>query len=170
MSAHEIDLGNGHKAVIDAADFDLVKAYSWRWMKPHRHTDGTGYAQAAVTLETGKYTVVLLHRLITEAKKGEVVDFRDSNGLNCRRDNLRVCTRADSTKNAKIRKHSKTGVRNVMLQKDGYYRVAIRQNNVLHRRRFSTLEAAVAWADEMRPKLHGEFAYDAAADHRAAPC
>jgi hypothetical protein len=166
--AHEIDLGRGHKAFVDAADAELVAGYSWRWMKPSKHAQGVGYAQANITIERGKYAVVLLHRLITDAKKGDVVDFRDKDGLNCRRENLRLCTRMDSAKNAKIRQQSKTGIRNVMLQKDGRYRVAIWRDKVMHRRRFATLEAAVAWADEMRPKLHGEFVYSSTNDHRAA--
>ena len=42
-----------------------------------------------------------MHRLIIGAKDGEVVDHRNRNGLDNRKQNLRICTHAENTRNSR---------------------------------------------------------------------
>jgi len=161
----EIDLGDGRKAVIDASDFEAVRPYSWRWLKPVKHDNGTGYAQAAVRVDTGVYTTVLLHRLIGGAERGQVVSFKDSNGLNCTRENLLVGSRAESNQHSKVRRHSGTGMRNIREERGGY-EVRIRKNGIRHKKWFRRLDEAIAWAAQKRLELHGQYAYSLANDAR----
>lgn len=152
-----IDLGNGRRVVIDACDFDLVKSYSWYYMDASRkHKHGAGYVGASVTLERGKTGLVLLHRLIAGATKGQVVAFQDKNGLNCTRCNLKIKTRAEINRTTQLRNDSRTGVRNVQVDKDrGGFIAAVRHNGVRHKRRFDSIEEADQWARAKRSELLG---------------
>lgn len=154
-----IDLGDGRKAVIDAADFDLVKSYNWRYVAPGpKHVNGTGYARASVTIERGHSAYVLLHRLIAGATKGQVVAFKDKDGLNCTRANLSIGNWSGVNRNAALRRDSQTRVRNVQVDKErGGFIAIVRHEGVRHRQRFSTIEAADQWARQRRQDLeaHG---------------
>ena len=152
-----IDLGNGRRAVIDACDFDLVKSYNWYYIDVSRkHKHGTGYVGAYVTLERGKTELVLLHRMIAGATKGQVVAFQDKNGLNCTRRNLKIKTRAEINRTTQLRNDSRTGVRNVQVDKDrGGFIAAVRYNGVRHKKRFDSIEEADQWARAKRSELLG---------------
>lgn len=73
-------LGAGKFTIVDEADYHLVKNHHWSF-------SGSGYAACRVKQKT-----VLMHRLIIDAKPGNVVDHKNHDGLDNRRDNLRECT------------------------------------------------------------------------------
>lgn len=155
----EIELTKGLKAIIDDDDYELVRPYRWAvtGSKP-------GYLYAVHNHAVdGKRVALLMHRLITNAKPGEVVDHIDHNTMNNRRSNLRVCSHAENMRNRKLNANSSTGVKGVMVEAcgKGYRRLraSVRVDGKRHRRWFNSIEEAAAWATEMRSKLHGEFAY-----------
>ena len=43
----------------------------------------------------------MMHRMLTSPPKGKVVDHRDSNSCNNRRENLRICTQSQNRQNYK---------------------------------------------------------------------
>jgi hypothetical protein len=161
----EIELTRGFKAIIDDDDFDLVRAFKWR-----AHNGGSGMTYAGRTVAVGKkMTCVLMHRFITGAKPGQLVDHKDGNTMNNRRDNLRICTHAENMRNSKVRKHSQSGVRNVRQEiKNGTtsFRAKVQVDGKVHRKLFKTASEAEAWAKELRFRLHGEFAYSEELDRR----
>lgn len=57
--------------------------------------------------------VVLLHRMIVEAPRGEEVDHRDCDPLNNRRSNLRLATRAQNAKNRRRARSNRLGFKGV---------------------------------------------------------
>lgn len=72
-------------AVIDAVDADLVLVHRWHVKKS---TEGTKlYAVATIDGKTVK-----MHRFLLQPNDDELVDHRDGDGLNNRRNNLRACT------------------------------------------------------------------------------
>lgn len=86
-----VSLSDGIEAVISPEDVDLVKAYRW-----HLSRRGSGIRYAATRID-GRH--VYMHRLISDAPAGKVVDHCDGDGLNNRRENIRVCTQADNMMN-----------------------------------------------------------------------
>jgi len=84
----EIDLGKGHIAIIDDEDAELVTGFKWYPMT----VEGKVYAAGWKHMPPGRF-FVHLHRLITNAQPGEIIDHADRNPLNCRRRNLRRATR-----------------------------------------------------------------------------
>ncbi len=82
-----ISLGDGRVALVDAADYEWLRRYTWR-------ASGAGYAQARVG---GKH--VFMHRLIMNPAVGKVVDHWNGNRQDNRRGNLRLCTQAQNLQN-----------------------------------------------------------------------
>lgn len=83
-----IDLGDGHQAVLDAADHPIVAGHSWRCL----HTP-TGRQYAATDFER---RLVYMHRLIANTPDDRVTDHRNNDGLDNRRANLRTATRGQN--------------------------------------------------------------------------
>lgn len=90
----KIPLTQGKVALISDADFALVSRFSWCAVKRR----GVWYAQSRVN---GR--LVYLHRLLT-GFPSERVDHENGDGLDCRRDNLRIATASQNGANS--RKHS----------------------------------------------------------------
>lgn len=93
----EILLTRGKVALVDKGDFDWLD--QWKWSAAKR-TDANGGVErwyaVRVQVIDGKQRLFLMHRLILGAKKGEISDHVDRDGLNNRRGNLRICTTAQN--------------------------------------------------------------------------
>ena len=81
------------RAIIDTDDVEKIKPFKWRLNKKKRVNKDAMYATA------GTSPKIALHRLIMAAKDGELVDHRDGDGLNNRKENLRISTVAQNTSN-----------------------------------------------------------------------
>lgn len=92
----EIPLPNGKVALVSDEDHPRVSKLSWS-------DRGGGYARARFKRSAGGdgYAFVYLHRFVTGAPTGWVVDHIDGNPLNNTRENLQIisqsqnCMRAD---------------------------------------------------------------------------
>jgi hypothetical protein len=92
--SYSIPLVSGGEALIDPADAIIVGSYTWRM-------ESSGKTLYAVCYpDPSNYTSrVWMHRLIIGAKRGEIVDHVDGNGLNNVRGNLRICTHSQNARN-----------------------------------------------------------------------
>ncbi len=101
-----------------------------------------------------------MHRVIMGITDLDIeVDHRDGNGLNNRRDNLRVAT---PTNNQQNRKYSwaSSGMKGVQLLKSGKYTAGIRyMKKQIHLGTFQTLEDAARAYNTKASELFGEFAH-----------
>ena len=105
----------------------------------------------------------LVHRLIFIMFKGYLpayVDHIDGNQSNNCIENLREATLQQNNYNAKARKNSKSGIKNVYWQKSTKkWGVALRTNKIYkYFGCFDDLELATLVATEARNKYHGKFA------------
>jgi hypothetical protein len=150
----EITLTRCHVAIVDDADYDwLVHRYTWSSAGARKI-----YAATKSRL-TGK--IVLMHRLITGAISGEVVDHVDRNTLNNTRKNIRLCTAAENAWNRMPLRGYVNGVefRGVRFcARKNVWRVRIVANRKGVDLTFaSAIEAAIKY-DELALTMHGEFA------------
>lgn len=91
----EIVLSNNMIALVDDADYELLKGFKWHY-KPSRHT---GYAYMNIKKANGKKTTKKMHTVIMNTPAGFQIDHKDRNGLNNQRENLRVATSGQNQAN-----------------------------------------------------------------------
>jgi hypothetical protein len=91
LVAH-VPLAAGVHAVVDASDLALVGRHGWSLDPTSR------YAVAYIDPRDSR-RCIRMHRLITEARSDQVVDHINGDGLDNRRENLRVCTQAENCRN-----------------------------------------------------------------------
>ena len=108
----EIKLNEGIVAIISIEDMEIVAKYNWN-AQVRRHTC---YAYTAI----GR-GVVGMHRYIMGARRGQIVDHVNGNGLDNRRSNLRFATASQNRMNAsKSRAQSTTSTyKGVYYEKGG---------------------------------------------------
>lgn len=144
-----VPVGEHYFAIIEAADLHLLHGHKWY---PH-HSKEVVYAHS--TKGSGGR---MMHRIIMGLSDGDPrwVDHRDGDGLNNRRDNLRICTPSQNRINArKNRGTSKfKGVRLVA----GRWLASIgTRTSRKHLGSFDTEEAAAHAVDQAAKVLYGEF-------------
>ena len=151
----ELPLTRGKIALVDDDDFATLSAYAWVAINPRgywyavrsmRRVDGTGW------------TSRMLGREILEAPPGLVVDYKNGDTLDNRRDNIRLATRSQDCANAHLRKHSRPGLKGVQ-RHHGRWRARITvDHEVINLGYFSTPEDAHAAYAESAIRYFGEFA------------
>lgn len=97
----EITLSSGAVVLFDDADNEIVSKYFWSELRGPR----TSYADAFT-----RDGVVLMHRILMNPPKGYVVDHINNNGLDNRRQNLRVVTQSENIRRAGIRVNNTSGI------------------------------------------------------------
>lgn len=148
-----VPLTRGLKAIIDAADAEVVGQYNW-----HSHFK-RGQAYAATNGPRGgpKRVHLSLHRLIIDPPAGVVVDHINGDGLDNRRSNLRVATNAENGRNRRISVANKSGFKGVDFNR-GRWRATIRDGSrPVFLGRFKTPEEAHDAYCKAAVKLHGDF-------------
>jgi len=89
VGARWLHLTAGRFALVDEDVFDDLSRRSWRW---HEGGRSTGHAASG-----DRSSFVLLHHAVLGVDTNTHVDHRNNDGLDCRRENLRI---ADKQKNA----------------------------------------------------------------------
>ncbi len=85
-----IPVTRGRFAIVDGADYYRLVRFRW-------HAVFNSKTFYAARIERGK--TIKMHREIMRAPKELVVDHVDRDGLNNRRDNLRLCSAAENGRN-----------------------------------------------------------------------
>ncbi len=143
-----IELANGKGfAVVDSIDAPLASRYLWCLQKGRR---GVSYAASR---EHGTRKKLYLHHLIHgQPAPGVLVDHRDRDGLNCRRENLRSATYAQNSVNSVFGNGRYKGVSLV-----GKRRWHTTVANI-HIGTFASPEEAARAYDRELVRLYGDFA------------
>lgn len=116
-----IALTRGKHALVSDEDFERVSQYNWQ-ARPYGRR---WYASGRIT---GERRTDTMHRFIMGAPAGMDVDHINGDGLDNRRENLRVVTRAENLANRGTFKNNKLGVRGVRKTLDGKYRMIFQRN------------------------------------------
>lgn len=144
----KVSLTNGGEVLVDDADAPVALSRRWRRLDGHR----TSYAVAHVGERT-----VYLHRLLMAAPKGLEVDHVDSNGLDCRRSNMRLATRAQNQQNKRTT-CGRALPKGVKPNGSGFM-ARLKAGGVTHHLgTFRTLQEAASAYDEAARKQFGPFA------------
>lgn len=84
-------LGKGKFAIVDDQDYEELSKYKW-------YLNGNGYVSRYVWKKTNN-TRVQIHRQIIKPRKKQIVDHKNGNPLDNRRENLRICTKQQNSFN-----------------------------------------------------------------------
>jgi len=94
-----ISLTQGEFVIVDEDDYELVSRFKWQLDK-RKHQK---YAKCKVYMGiiNGKQIEarIYMHRLIMRPPKGLDIDHINHNGLDNRKNNLRICTRSQNLRN-----------------------------------------------------------------------
>ena len=140
--------------MVDDCDYDFLMRYKWY---SNIRKDNI-YCCSIINGKT-----VYMHRLIINAKNGEMVDHKDGDGMNNQRNNIRICTNSQNQMNKTATGKSKylgVCVRNnyrsindkkysaKIKVKEKYIHIGVYENEC---------DAALAY-NEYAKKYHGEYA------------
>jgi len=147
-----IPLTHEQFAVVDDSDFEWLS--QWRWYACRNCK--CWYAHTNINGRN-----VQMHQLLCVAPKGYEIDHKNNDGLDNRRDNLRICTHAQNIHNQKIQTRPKTSrFKGVRLHSCGTWEARIRvAGSQLYLGHHNTESAAALAYNEAAQKYHGEFAY-----------
>jgi hypothetical protein len=113
----------------------------------------------ATTVGTGKKAYKLyLHRLVTDAKPGTIIDHANGDRLDNRRENLRLATKAQNAANIGALSTSKSGLKGVVKRGKKYRAFAHKDGKTQYLGSFDTKEEAACEYNRTAKKLFGKFA------------
>lgn len=152
-----IELTQGQVALVDDEDYEKVRGMKFSAYRDCR----TWYVKTNEKTIKGKRKTLRLHRLVMGAKPGEIVDHISGDGLDNRKENLRICK---SRQNSQNRQHKRSGATSDFMGVSFYRRtkkwqIQIQLNGQKsHLGYFSNEIAAAKAYDEAAVKYFGEFA------------
>jgi len=155
-----IPLTQGQNAIVDAKDFEWLSQWNWH----ANRGQGSFYAIRRTTKEEGDWRGpgIRMHRVILGCKPSEEGDHKNGNGLDNRRENLRVCIDVQNGYNRKVGKNNSIGYKGVRFCKNHKTRpwraVTEFKDRSIHIGYFATREEAARAYDKKVKELHGEFA------------
>lgn len=145
-----IPLTNGGNAIVDNEDYKKVSKLKWYRCK------GDGRESARST----KKNAILMHSFLMEPPKGMLIDHKNGNGLDNRRYNLRICTNAENSRNARKSIKNTSGYKGVIWHKASkkwYARINFNYRRISLGYYNDVVDAARAY-DAAAKELFGEFA------------
>jgi hypothetical protein len=93
-----IPLTNNEFTIVDDENFDRFSKYKWHLDKRGRRL----YAKRDIVIEE-KRTTIYMHQEIIIVPNGLEIDHKNSNGLDNRKENLRICNRTQNNGNRRKR-------------------------------------------------------------------
>lgn len=108
----EVELPRGMVALVDADDLELVQQYRWcvRTHRPRR----TSYAVTCIRRPGGRWAMLRMHRLLLGlTDSGVHVDHTNRDGLDNRRENLRICSPSENQWNRDKNRNNTSGYKGV---------------------------------------------------------
>ncbi|MBE3116907.1 hypothetical protein IMZ68_06850 [Candidatus Bathyarchaeota archaeon] len=147
-----ISLSQGQVALVDDADFEWLS--QWKWCADHQHN-------SVYAIRAGSYRkIIYMHRLIMDAKPGQMIDHRNNNGLDNQRGNLRHCTNMQNARNSIKKKKGSSRFKGVCWKKSNRNwtaQIRLRYKSFHIGSFASEIDAARAY-DVKAKELFGEFA------------
>ena len=174
--------------IVDDEDYDKVmsaigeraKWYYWtQQSKPSKLSVREAQFREYATSGCKRKSI---HRVVMDAPKGMDVDHINGNGLDNRKENLRICTRSQNCMNQRLKSHSRSGYKGVQYDPIQRYKYTSKKTGITTVKEYklskpyrayvgngkgghitlgyyATAEEAARVRDKKALELHGEFVY-----------
>lgn len=156
-----IKLTQNKVALVDDEDFEMISNLTWHAIK----TSYNFYAVNGIRLGEDKKQVrqIFMHRLIMNCPDGMVVDHINGNGLDNRKENLRICTTSQNLMNRGKSLVNTSGYKGVYRSSNKNSLNKWRARIILNKKSinlgyYETREMAAIAYNEGALKYHKEFA------------
>lgn len=152
----QIPLSKGFFAIVDDEDFEWLSKIKWHAL-PRKLTT---YASLSWDIQNKRRGTVM-HRYIMgiEYQKGVFVDHINGNGLDNRRQNLRICTLIQNLYNKRLSPRNKSGFKGVYNGESGKWHARIGVHSKSYPLGvYDTPEDAARAYNKAAVKFHAEFA------------
>ncbi len=118
-----IPLTQGYFAEVSDEDYDFINQWKWtvknqrgRLYAVRQEFTGNRYSDGSK-----KYKLISMHRVLFNLfDKNILIDHKDRNGLNNKRDNIRMATNKENCRNSKSREGSTSKYLGVCINKSNY--------------------------------------------------
>jgi hypothetical protein len=160
----KVFLTTGEVALVSKQDYNSISSYNWYRKKVAKDGWENIYAQTNID-----GTSVSMHRLIMDFPNDEV-DHINGDGLDNRRENLRLCSHSQNLCNQGSTENSSSQFKGVYRSKRGRWRAELNYEGCRYRLGIfdSEREAALAY-DRKALEIHGDFARPNILDGHAQP-
>lgn len=145
----KIPLTQGKFAIVDDDDYPMLVKHNWHALKSR----GTYYARRKI----GTNKLIQMHRLILNADITQQIDHINGNGLDNRKNNMRLCTHAQNNMN-KNKIWSKSGFKGVTLNHHKWSARITVNNKIKYLGRYKNIKDAARAYDLAAIKFFGNFA------------
>lgn len=148
-------LTQGKYALVWECDFDWVMQRAWHAIRSRDHL-----FYASTHPENG-IKGIKLHRFIVSASDDDFVDHQNHNGLDCRRDNMRVATQKQNARNSRKRVGAKQRYKGVYPYNSvafPFYALITVNGKKINLGKCSSEVNAARLYDKAAIQYHGEFA------------
>ncbi len=149
----QIPLTRGKFAIVDDEDFEFLNQWKWHYSVDIKKGNGRAANRDR------KY----MHRILLNPPDKQMIDHKNGNSLDNRRQNLRFCTVSQNMMNSKPPKNSKSGIKGVSWHdRSKKWLTKIKYNGkFIHIGLFDNKEIAGEFYKAASLDLFGEFAYAA---------
>lgn len=150
----KIKLTQGKYVLVDDEDFAVLNKYKW-------HFHDKGAAVRKIYISAVKQRIVYMHREIMKPMGNTEVDHINHDQLDNRKNNLRLCNRAENNANMRMSRHNSSSYKGVSYnKKEKKYRAYISiANKQKHLGYFPTAIIAAKAYNEAAKRLRGVFAW-----------
>jgi hypothetical protein len=133
-------------ALVDDDDYVYLSKFQWKELIINENISYAGIGR------------VLMHRVIMGYPVGKVIDHIDGNGLNNKKSNLRVCTKAENLRNRRKNYNSFSRYKGITFNSGSWKSVIMLNGKYIYIGRYKDeVEAAKAY-DQKAREMFGEFA------------
>lgn len=155
----EIIMSNSNRnAIVDEDDYNKVSHITW-CLNSYGHVVSNKY------IREGVYENISLHRVITNAAPGQIIDHKDGDKLNNTKDNLRKATVAENSRNVGINSRNTTGYKGVSAYRGRYHANIVFNGVNKYLGSYKKADDAAKAYNISAERLFGEFAWLNEVDH-----
>lgn len=152
-----LELNRGQVARVDKNGYEKARHLNWR--AQYYPKLNQFYAVRGKMID-GKFVLTFLHRFLMDAPDGMVVDHINHDTLDCRFENMRLCSHSENMRNRKSTRKSSSRYLGVSLcKRTNRWLARIKSNGQERYLGYykSEINAAKAY-DKAAKEIHGEFA------------